>query len=281
LKSVKNNFANQFCQKRQSKNVLKYLEAITKKVLIIFLFCTFKAAKVHKANEGNPYKAFSSCNMSCTYAKIILKRSWNSLSLNVSMERSNTGGVQRMAPGSGTHSYALNSWVQSLAIKRLHPILRDAINHFKLPKDGNIRVADLGCSIGANTLTFANIISTRFFANGASEVQYFFNDLPTNDFNTLFQQIPPLNLRCGGNDKYFDVNSLPLKSSFGRSTKEAKRKIDTRTYYAVAVPGSFYERLFPSSSLHLVLSTNSLHWISHVSVLFIMHLSALLVFHFK
>jgi len=260
---------------------LKYLEAITKKVLFILLLSTFKAAKVHKANEGNPYKAFSSCNMSCTYAKIIVKRSWNFLSLNESMERSNIGGVQRMAPGSGTHSYALNSWVQSLAIQRLHPILRDVINHFKLPKDGNIRVADFGCSIGANTLTFANIISTGFFANGASEIQYFFNDLSTNDFNTLLQQIPPLNLRCGGNDNSFDVNSLPLKSGFGRSTKKAERKIDTRKYYAAAVPGSFYERLFPSSSLHLVLSTNSLHWIPHVSIFFIMHLFALLVFHFK
>ncbi|CAM6064028.1 unnamed protein product [Sphagnum tenellum] len=169
-----------------------------------------------------------------------------------------------MAPGSGTHSYALNSWVQSLAIQRLHPILRDAINHFKLPRDGNIRVADFGCSSGANTLTFANIISIGFFANGASEIQYFFNDLSTNDFNTLFQQMPPLNVRFGGNDNSFDVNSLPLKSGFGRSTKKAERKIDTRIYYAAAVPGSFYERLFPSSSLHLVLSTNSLHWIPHL-----------------
>jgi hypothetical protein len=188
------------------------------------------------------------------------------------MERSNIGGVQRMALGSGTHSYALNSWVQSLAIQRLHPILRDVINHFKLPKDGNIRVVDFGCSIDANTLTFANIISTGFFANGASEIQYFFNDLSTNDFNTPFQQIPPLNLRCGGNDNSFDVNSLPLKLGFGRSTKKTKRKIDTRIYYAAAVPGSFYERLFPSSSLHLVLSTNSLHWIPHVSIFFIMHM---------
>jgi hypothetical protein len=66
-----------------------------------------------------------------------------------------------------------------------------------------------------------------FFANSASEIQYYFNDLSTNDFNILFQQIPPLNLRCGGNDNSFDVNYLPFNLGFGRSTKKTKKHINT------------------------------------------------------
>jgi len=87
--------------------------------------------------------------------------------------------------GTGEFSYTLNSRMQALAFQRLHPMLQDVVNHFKLPQDGIIRVVDLGCSIGANTLNVANVISSSLFTNGASEIQYFFNDLPTNDFNTL------------------------------------------------------------------------------------------------
>jgi hypothetical protein len=118
--------------------------------------------------------------------------------MDESMDRPN-GGVQRMQPGSGRYSYVLNSWLQALAIQRLLPTLQDVVNCFKLPQDGIIRVVDLGCSCGANAFNIANIISISFHTNGALEIQYFFNDLPTNDFNILFQQLPPL-------DPTFDKN---------------------------------------------------------------------------
>jgi len=111
------------------------------------------------------------------------------------MDRPN-GGVQQI---SGRYSYALNSWMQALATQHLLPTLQYVVNCFKLPQDGIIRVADLGCSCGANVLNVANIISTSFHTNGALEIQYFFNDLPTNDFNVLFQQLPSLDPTLGGN----------------------------------------------------------------------------------
>ena len=37
-----------------------------------------------------------------------------------------------------------------------------------------------------------------------------------------------------------------------------------KPYYAAGVPGSFYGRLFPKSSLHFVYSGYSLHWLSKV-----------------
>jgi hypothetical protein len=197
------------------------------------------------------------------------------------MERPKVG-VQRMQSGIGESSYTLNSRIQALSFQRVQPMLQDVVNHFKLPQDGIIRVADLGCSIGANTLNVANVISSSLFTNGASEIQYFFNDLPTNDFNTLFQQLPSLDQVLGGNQNidacFFDPLKLNQSSiyesnfqlqqpnlDFGRNTKEMEGGTSMRLFYAAAVPGSFWERLFPSSSLHLIFSSNALHWITNVS----------------
>ncbi|CAI9100707.1 OLC1v1037866C2 [Oldenlandia corymbosa var. corymbosa] len=61
------------------------------------------------------------------------------------------------------------------------------------------------------------------------EFHVFFNDQIDNDFNTLF-------------------NALPLG----------------REYTAAGVPGSFYGRLFPKSSMNLMHCSTSLHWLKRV-----------------
>ncbi len=93
-----------------------------------------------------------------------------------------------------------------MAIQRLLPTLQYVVNCFKLPQDGIIHVVNLGCSCAAN------IISTSFCTNGASEIKYFFNDLPTNEINVLFQQLPHLDPTFGGNQN-IDACSPPLKSN--------------------------------------------------------------------
>jgi jasmonate O-methyltransferase len=60
------------------------------------------------------------------------------------------------------------------------------------------------------------------------------NDLPDNDFNTVVKSLVTLR----GSNKHVVVTGV--------------------------APGSFYERLFTSDSLHLVCSSNSLHWLSKV-----------------
>ncbi|KAI7995257.1 Loganic acid O-methyltransferase [Camellia lanceoleosa] len=101
-----------------------------------------------------------------------------------------------------------------------------------------IRIADLGCASGTNTI-FAtqNIIEvveklyrSKGFESKIPEFQVLFNDLPTNDFNTLF------------------TSSLPSENN----------------YFVAAVPGSFHGRLFPESSLHIVHCSCGLHWLSKV-----------------
>lgn len=100
------------------------------------------------------------------------------------------------------------------------------------------RVTDLGCSVGPNTfLAVQNILEAvehkcRTQAHNSDQVpefQVFFSDQAGNDFNELFQSIPP-----------------------------------DRNYYAMGVPGSFYSRLFPKACLHFVYSSFSLQCLSKV-----------------
>ncbi|MCO5592991.1 hypothetical protein L7F22_046995 [Adiantum nelumboides] len=82
------------------------------------------------------------------------------------------------------------------------------------------------------------------------EVQYFFSDLPSNDFNAL-KMLADVQLQQHHEHAIHD---------HGRSQEElVKMRI-----YTAAVPGSFYARLFPSHSLDLVVWSYSLHWLSHV-----------------
>ncbi|KAK6158989.1 hypothetical protein DH2020_006303 [Rehmannia glutinosa] len=60
----------------------------------------------------------------------------------------------------------------------------------------------------------------------------FFNDLTANDFNTLFASLPD----------------------------------ERKKYFAAGVPGSFFTRLFPCSSIHIAYSSSSLHWLSKLPV---------------
>ncbi|KAA8547760.1 hypothetical protein F0562_004189 [Nyssa sinensis] len=143
------------------------------------------------------------------------------------------------------YSYTQNSEYQ----KELVDTAKDMVNkliHEKLDiEDSSVnfpntfRIADLGCSVGLNTFfAVQNIIEAielKFKSKQQNpqipEFHVFFNDLTSNDFNTLFRNLPP-------------------------ST--------SRGYFAAGVPGSFHGRLFPDVSLHFVHCSSSLHWLSRV-----------------
>ncbi|OWM66397.1 hypothetical protein CDL15_Pgr013614 [Punica granatum] len=79
--------------------------------------------------------------------------------------------------------------------------------------------------------------------NEPPEYQVFMNDLPRNDFNAILRALPRSNEKQG-------------QCFFPR------------------VPGSFYDRLFPSKSLHFVHSSYGLQWLSQFqddSSLFLKH----------
>ncbi|KAM3296557.1 hypothetical protein ACQJBY_038743 [Aegilops geniculata] len=111
-------------------------------------------------------------------------------------------------------------------------------------------VADLGCSSGRNTLlVLAEIIGMISDCNKntnqecAVEVQFFLNDLPSNDFNLVFQSL----------DQFKNVTA-----------KEVGNDTTRPPYYVVGLPGSFYTRIFPCQSVHLFHSSYCLHWLSKV-----------------
>ncbi|KAF3437766.1 hypothetical protein FNV43_RR20522 [Rhamnella rubrinervis] len=157
------------------------------------------------------------------------------------MESIRSPEVYTMKGGDGPHSYAKNSTLQRHVIEVAKEAMKETIAEkldvgaFNSSK--TIKIADLGCSVGPNTFeaveTIIEAVRSKYGSQGLSsqipQFQVFFNDHVSNDFNLLFTTLP--------RDKQ---------------------------YYAAGVPGSFYERLFPEASLHVVHSSSSLHWLSRV-----------------
>ena len=102
-------------------------------------------------------------------------------------------------------------------------------------------IADLGCSSGANAIALVSFAVDAIenhciqFEQPPPEVCVLLNDLPDNDFNMA-------------------VKSLVTLS---RSKKPGIVTVGI-------IPGSFYERLFISGSLHFFCSSNSQNWLSKV-----------------
>ncbi|KAJ4976907.1 hypothetical protein NE237_002013 [Protea cynaroides] len=156
--------------------------------------------------------------------------------------------VLHMNAGEGEASYANNSQVQKLVIAKAKPIVAESIVNLcstTLPQC--LRVADLGCSSGPNSLiVISDIIDTvektcRRLNRSAPEFQIFLNDLPGNDFNTIFKFLPAFYER--------------LKKEKGEEFGPC---------FVFGLPGSFYERLFPSDTMDFIHSSYSLHWLSQV-----------------
>ncbi|XVF57284.1 hypothetical protein PTKIN_Ptkin06aG0192700 [Pterospermum kingtungense] len=109
-----------------------------------------------------------------------------------------------------------------------------------------MKVADLGCSSGPNTfLVMSQIIDTIQKTCQQSKLEYpelqmLLNDLPENDFNAVFRSVP----------------------GFCESLKKEKGDMVEELCFIVGVPGSFYDRLFPTRSLHFIYSSFALHWLS-------------------
>ncbi|KAD2805748.1 hypothetical protein E3N88_39125 [Mikania micrantha] len=114
-------------------------------------------------------------------------------------------------------------------------------------------MADLGCSSGPNTLLVGSIVinavANTSFEMGlkAPDIQINLNDLPTNDFNSVFVALQELQ-QCSTNGQFMDVHAQP-------------------TCYFTWVPGSYFGRLFPMKSLNFVHSSYSLQWLSQTDFL--------------
>ncbi|XP_076893650.1 benzoate carboxyl methyltransferase-like [Bidens hawaiensis] len=158
--------------------------------------------------------------------------------------------ILHMNIGDGDSSYANNSLFTKIEIQKAAPFImrtiRSMANH-DVFFDHCFRIADLGCSSGKNTLLIAsNVINTieEVYQENNRKIPQFevcLNDLFGNDFYNVFKLLPDFykTLRKDKGDKFSPC-------------------------FVSAVPGSFYGRLFPDKSLHLVHSCYSIHWLSKV-----------------
>ncbi|XP_022981508.1 indole-3-acetate O-methyltransferase 1-like [Cucurbita maxima] len=166
---------------------------------------------------------------------------------NMKLER-----MLSMKGGKGEGSYADNSQAQAQHARSMLHLLKETLDGVHLSSmDVPFVVVDLGCSCGSNTIYIVDVIIKhiikRFEALAIDPPEFtaFFSDLPGNDFNTLFQLLPPL-------------------ASYGSSMEECLAADNHRSYFAAGVPGSFYRRLFPARSIDVFHSAFSLHWLSQV-----------------
>ncbi|KAJ0039785.1 hypothetical protein Pint_28338 [Pistacia integerrima] len=156
--------------------------------------------------------------------------------------------VPHMNAGDGETSYAKNSLLQKTVILKVRPFLEETIKDmFSSSSPTCFKVADLGCSSGPNTLLVVSEIIDIIQGichqvnRKSPEFQVFLNDLPENDFNSIFKSIPA----------FYEILKREKLYNFGAC-------------FISGLPGSFYDRLFPTATLHFVHSSYSVHWLSKV-----------------
>ncbi|XP_042503377.1 probable jasmonic acid carboxyl methyltransferase 1 [Macadamia integrifolia] len=109
----------------------------------------------------------------------------------------------------------------------------------------SLRVADLGCPSGPNTLLVISEIieaidETCHQLNCKTpEFQVFLNDLPSNDFNNIFKTLLA----------FYEQLKKEKGENFGPCS-------------ITGLPGSFYDWLFPSNTIDFLHSSYRVHWLS-------------------
>ncbi|MED6219269.1 Indole-3-acetate O-methyltransferase 1, variant 3 [Stylosanthes scabra] len=167
---------------------------------------------------------------------------------NMELER-----LLSMKGGKGEGSYVNNSQAQAMHAKSMLHLLKETLDRVELgdSREKPFVVVDLGCSCGSNTINVVDVMikhmMKRYEGLGLEPPEFsaFFSDLPSNDFNTLFQLLPPM-------------------ANYGVSMEECLAAKNHRSYFAAGVPGSFYRRLFPARSINVFHSAFSLHWLSQI-----------------
>lgn len=152
----------------------------------------------------------------------------------------------------GILSFTLKFGQKKVSDNVKHIIIEAVESAYTASTPNSFGIADLGCSTGPNTLSFIKdmlaaiqgiTLNHRIPQPPLSEVRVHLNDLPTNDFNSIFKSLPDFHTSL---KNFIDINPLILIGAY---------------------PGSFYGRLFPNACLHFVHSSHCLHWLSKVTTI--------------
>ncbi|XP_047952731.1 loganic acid O-methyltransferase-like isoform X2 [Salvia hispanica] len=140
-----------------------------------------------------------------------------------------------MNGGHGAHSYVKNSSYQGGVLEAAKAIIEEEIATKLEISTNSFCLADFGCSTGNNSFpamhTIIEAVKLKYKSSYLKTPEFYvcFNDVISNDFNTLF-------------------NSLP----------------SNRSYEVAAVAGDFHGRLLPPSSVHFAYSSWALQWLTEV-----------------
>ncbi|XP_006646242.1 probable methyltransferase TCM_000336 [Oryza brachyantha] len=157
--------------------------------------------------------------------------------------------VLHMKEGLGETSYDRNSTLQKKSMDTVKSLVTESARDvYASLRPERFTLGDLGCSSGTNALGMVQEIvrSVVEACRGAPppEFSVLLNDLPANDFNSIFSRLPEFT---------------------GKLKADAAAVAgDGPMVFLSGVPGSFYGRLFPSRSVHFVCSFSSLHWLSQI-----------------
>ncbi|XP_068669005.1 probable methyltransferase ICS2 [Aristolochia californica] len=155
-----------------------------------------------------------------------------------------------MNGGEGDASYAKDAFFVRKVNSITKPLIEKAIRdlcHDKNFSNEVFSIADLASSSGPSTLSVISGI-VKVVAEISREANWrlpefrlSLNDLPMNDFNSVFR------------------NLAPFHEMLKRVTGE-----EGLSCFVAGVPGSFYGRLFPRENLHFVRASYCIQWLSRV-----------------
>jgi hypothetical protein len=139
----------------------------------------------------------------------------------------------------GEGYYDRHSAAQAASIRLVHDWIEEAAAALTLTAEPRpITLADLGSSEGRNAIQMLQVaVQALRRRRPAQPIQTIFSDLPTNNFNRLFANLADPHL--GG--------AFPAE------------------VYPSVVAGSFYGRLFPPASVHLMTCSNAIVWLDKAS----------------
>ncbi|XP_074313360.1 putative jasmonic acid carboxyl methyltransferase 1 [Silene latifolia] len=153
-----------------------------------------------------------------------------------------------MMKGIDQNSYAKNSSLQRTITTQASPVIEESAREvYNRLSPKCFMMAEMGCSSGPNALlAISRIIDVIDEASQSINQQcpqfgVHLNDLPGNDFNSLFDLLP----------------------SFKNAIEAAKGSNFTPCF-VTGIPKSFFGRVFPDDFLHFVHSSYGVHFLSQV-----------------
>jgi gibberellin A4 carboxyl methyltransferase len=130
--------------------------------------------------------------------------------------------------------YDAHSSFQAETAASVTQLLHQAVAALTMPVDGQVIVADYGCSEGRNSMATVTTALDLLSARGAKGFGVVHNDLPTNDWNTL-------------------ARNLSSPDSYLAKFPQA---------HALFAPRGFFEQVTMPASITLGTSGSAAHWLS-------------------